>query len=91
MKVSVFCTNHTRSGHKKCMFFPGFAVYYMFTQKGTFKERLTRGITPNIKSLARVNAPSKKDLKLSESSAKLIRNASSAANVGDQVIISGFC
>jgi hypothetical protein len=47
-----------------------------------FLQRLVKGVTPDIRS-ARVNAPSKKEIKLSESSARLIKNASFVTNNGN--------
>lgn len=61
---------------------PGYAVYYMCTQQGSYRDRLIKGITPDIKS-ARTKAPPKavmKEMQMSESSARLLKNASFLTN-----------
>lgn len=63
------------------LWIPGYAIYYILNQRGTLTERITKGITPDIKS-ARVKAPPKsvvKDLQNSESSAGLLKNASKSS------------
>jgi len=67
------------------LWIPGYAIYYIATQRGSLRDRVIKGITPDIKS-ARVKAPPKKmkqnlsgpDLMMSESSARLLKNPSSA-------------
>ena len=60
------------------LWIPGYAIYYILNQRGSLKDRLIKGVTPDIKS-ARVKAPPKtvvKDLQMSESSARLLKNSS---------------
>jgi len=60
------------------LWIPGYAIYYILNQRGSLKDRLIKGITPDIKS-ARSKAPPKavvKEMQMSESSARLLKNAS---------------
>jgi len=68
------------------LWIPGYAIYYLATETGSFQERLKRGITPDIKS-NRIKAPAKRVLKPNESgpdiglvgtesSARLLKNSS---------------
>jgi len=67
------------------LWIPGYAIYYILNQRGSLKDRITKGITPDIKS-ARTKAPPKsvmKDLQMSESSARLLKNASFVTNTSN--------
>lgn len=65
------------------LWIPGYAIYYLLTQRGSLRDRLIKGITPDIKS-SRVKAPAKntlpKEIQMSESSARLLKNASFLTN-----------
>jgi solute carrier family 6 GABA transporter-like protein 1 len=57
------------------MWIPGYAIYYMLTTRGSFKDRLIAGTRPDIKSTRCKLAAKNSDAYLmSESSAKLIKN-----------------
>ncbi|XP_054272044.1 sodium- and chloride-dependent GABA transporter 1-like [Macrosteles quadrilineatus] len=63
------------------LWIPGYAIYYLITTPGTFKENLVLGLTPNFKSRARVSASAKSSaLQMSESSAGLLSKNSSFLN-----------
>ncbi|XP_034240905.1 sodium- and chloride-dependent GABA transporter 2-like [Thrips palmi] len=60
---------------------PAYAVYYMIKSKGTFKERLLRGLKPDIKCKAKIPAGQKGPvIPMSESSAGLLTKNSSFLN-----------
>jgi len=65
------------------LWIPGYAIYYLISQRGSFRDRLIKGITPDIKS-SRCKAPPKsslpKEIQMSESSARLLKNASFLTN-----------
>ena len=85
------------------MWIPGYAAYFMVTQRGSFKDvsqnlktkprrddsfsfcplsfqRLLKGITADIKSKRMDKAMRDKEMKMSESSARLLKNASFLTN-----------
>ncbi|CAB4058288.1 SLC6A1 [Lepeophtheirus salmonis] len=61
------------------LWIPGYAIYYMLNQRGNLKDRLIKGLMPNIKS-NRIKAPAKnmseRELQFYESSARLLKNSS---------------
>jgi len=60
------------------LWIPGYALYYICMQRGNLRDRFVKGITPNIIS-KRSTAPPKsvvKEMQMSESSARLLKNAS---------------
>lgn len=60
---------------------PAYAVYYMLKSKGTFKERLLRGLKPDLKCKAKIPAGQKGPvIPMSESSAGLLTKNSSFLN-----------
>ncbi|XP_052125084.1 sodium- and chloride-dependent GABA transporter 1-like [Frankliniella occidentalis] len=60
---------------------PAYAVYYMIKSKGTFKERLLRGLRPDFKCKAKIPAGQKGPvIPMSESSAGLLTKNSSFLN-----------
>jgi len=64
------------------LWIPGYAIYYILNQRGSLKDRITKGVTPDIKSARSKNPPKSvmKDLQMSESSARLLKNASFVTN-----------
>jgi len=57
---------------------PGYAIYWMVTTRGSIKDRLIKGITPDIKSnRCKMASKSSDAYMLNESSARLIKNQSS--------------
>jgi len=57
---------------------PGYAIYWMCTTRGSIKDRLIKGITPDIKSnRCKLASKSSDAHMMNESSARLIKNQSS--------------
>merc|ERR1719239_771898 len=57
---------------------PGYAIYWMCTTRGSMKDRLIKGITPDIKSnRCKLASKSSDAHMMNESSARLIKNQSS--------------
>ena len=60
------------------MWIPGYALYYLYKTEGSLKERLLKGVTPDIKSNRCKLASKASDLyMMNESSARLVKNQGS--------------
>lgn len=60
------------------MWIPGYALYYLYKTKGSLRERLLKGVTPDIKSNRCKLASKASDLyMMNESSARLVKNQGS--------------
>jgi len=63
------------------MWVPGYALYYLFTQPGTFMQNLKEGFTPNIKRMQTLAKPG--PLHVSESGVGLLTHNSSEYEMGN--------
>jgi len=67
------------------MWIPGYALYYLYKTKGSLRERLLKGVTPDIKSNRCKLASKASDLyMMNESSARLVKNQGSFLSPPEQ-------
>merc|ERR1712203_815368 len=63
------------------MWVPGYAIYYLLTQPGTFMQNLKEGFTPNIKRMQTLAKPG--PLHVSESGVGLLTHNNSEYEMGN--------
>ena len=67
------------------MWIPGYALYYLYKTNGSLKEKLLKGVTPDIKSNRCKLASKASDLyMMNESSARLVKNTGSFLSPPEQ-------